>query len=79
MADENIFTHANSWETERRIAPTAVGRLCCRDASRGYSDDGQTMQPRIKHGMVLPFCHVTLTFKDIHYFVELPAVSPLHS
>lgn len=35
----------------------------------------QAVQPRIKHGMVLPFCPVTLTFQNIHYFVDLPAVS----
>ncbi len=35
----------------------------------------QAVQPRIKHGMVLPFCPVTLTFRNIHYFVDLPAVS----
>ena len=32
-------------------------------------------QPGIQHGMVLPFQPVTLTFRDIHYSVNLPAVS----
>lgn len=53
--------------------------LGCRCDSVDYSDDGQSMQPRIKHGMVLPFCPVTLTFRNIHYFVDLPAVSSVQS
>ena len=32
-------------------------------------------QPGTRHGMVLPFQPVTLTFRDIHYLVDLPAVS----
>ena len=32
-------------------------------------------QPGTRHGMVLPFQPVTLTFRDIHYSVDLPAVS----
>lgn len=36
----------------------------------------ESVQPRIKHGMVLPFCPVTLSFRNIHYFVDLPAVRP---
>lgn len=33
------------------------------------------MQPGTRHGMVLPFQPVTLTFRNIHYSVDLPAVS----
>lgn len=33
-------------------------------------------QPGIRHGMVLPFQAVTLTFRDVRYFVDLPAVRP---
>ncbi|EIE25913.1 ATP-binding cassette transporter [Coccomyxa subellipsoidea C-169] len=40
-------------------------------SERAYSV--AAVQPRIKHGMVLPFCPVTLTFRNIHYFVDLPA------
>ncbi len=32
------------------------------------------MHPGIRHGMVLPFQPVTLTFRDVHYFVDMPAV-----
>ena len=32
-------------------------------------------QPGTRHGMVLPFQPVTLTFRDVHYYVSVPAVS----
>ena len=35
--------------------------LCCRKSLQG-------------EGMVLPFDPMTLTFKDLHYFVEIPKV-----
>lgn len=51
-------------------------RAGVRDGEDDASEVSQSVQPRIKHGMVLPFCPVTLTFRNIHYFVDLPAVSP---
>ena len=30
---------------------------------------------QVRRGMVLPFQPVTLTFRDIHYYVDLPRVS----
>ena len=38
------------------------------------SEASEAVQPGIRHGMVLPFQPITLTFRDIHYFVDLPAV-----
>ena len=32
-------------------------------------------QPGMRHGMVLPFQPVTLPFRDVHYYVSVPAVS----
>ena len=38
------------------------------------SEASEAAQPGIRHGMVLPFQPVTLTFRDVHYCVDLPAV-----
>ncbi len=38
------------------------------------SEASAAMQPGIRHGMVLPFLPVTLTFRHVHYFVNLSAV-----
>ena len=38
------------------------------------SEAFRASQPGIRHGMVLPFQPVTLTFRDVHYSVDLPAV-----
>ena len=32
------------------------------------------LQPEDDRGMVLPFSPITISFRDIHYFVPLPAV-----
>ena len=32
---------------------------------------------RVRRGMVLPFSPVTLTFRDVHYYVDLPRVGCL--
>ena len=32
-------------------------------------------QPGMRHGMVLPFQPITLTFRDVHYHVNMPGVS----
>ena len=36
--------------------------------------DGEGEMSGDDRGMVLPFSPITITFRDIHYFVPLPAV-----
>ena len=38
------------------------------------SEASEAGRQGIRHGMVLPFQPVTLTFRDVHYCVDLPAV-----
>ena len=38
--------------------------------------NGVEEMPSDDRGMVLPFSPITITFRDIHYFVPLPAVRP---
>ena len=48
------------------------------DGSWGVQDAWETRgarrQRQIRRGMVLPFQPVTLTFTDVHYYVDLPRV-----
>lgn len=34
-------------------------------------------ESNVEKGMVLPFTPLTMTFNDVHYFVDCPAVCPL--
>ena len=38
-------------------------------------DWGVRRRRQVRRGMVLPFQPVTLTFTDVHYYVDLPRVS----
>ena len=49
------------------------------DVSINVHNHGENeVQPDDDRGMVLPFSPITISFRDIHYFVPLPAVRCLH-
>ena len=43
-------------------------------ASPGEGEGSSFKDPGVQSGMVLPFQPLTLTFNDVHYFVNCPAV-----
>ncbi|KAK9802906.1 hypothetical protein WJX73_004507 [Symbiochloris irregularis] len=48
----------------------------------GASDakaDGMVSEGEMNHGMVLPFQPLALTFRDLHYYVDMPEGSPAKS
>ena len=54
--------------TSRKSANFAEGRSG--DGGDGAADNGETQR-----GMVLPFEPLTMSFDNMHYFVDVPAVS----
>ena len=69
-------------DVDRPPCPEADQELGPRTANRGgpaqcsaRSEAPALSQPGMRHGMVLPFQPVTLTFRDVHYSVSVPAVS----
>lgn len=53
--------------TANRGGPAGTSGSSCSEAV-GLAQSG------VRHGMVLPFQPITLTFRDVHYSVDLPAV-----
>jgi hypothetical protein len=51
---------------KRPAAAQSKGAATDADGSGSTSDAGEVEQ---HHGMVLPFTSVTLTFRDVHYYV----------
>ncbi len=61
-------------EADQELGPGTANRGGPAQCS-ARSEAPALSQPSMKHGMVLPFQPVTLTFRDVHYSVSVPAVS----
>lgn len=66
LAPDSIKPHADA-PTFGRSSSFAEGRSG--DGADGAADVGE-----IERGMVLPFQPLAMTFDDMHYFVDVPAV-----
>ena len=61
-------------EADQGVGPRTANRGGPAQCS-ARSEAPALSQPGMRHGMVLPFQPVTLTFRDVHYYVSMPAVS----
>ena len=73
VAETSASSEASAHERDMGTRPSTANRGGPAGTS-APSEASEAVQPGIRHGMVLPFQPVTLTFRDVHYSVDLPAV-----